>query len=131
MLYLFGTGTTDPLSAGLPTVGMTTVSPLAEFTISLPVATSLPSSLIQVIDFQGNATYWDSGAPFTIPVNSPNFTNIDLFGDGSWYWSARTEEQLDPADFQPFARIRVPEPSRELLALSCVVALVGLRIADR
>ncbi|MBW2726851.1 MAG: hypothetical protein JRE71_20935 [Deltaproteobacteria bacterium] len=83
-----------------------------------------PLVVIFPVDHEGNVTFWDTGLviPSTISVG----TNIDLFGDGSWYFTNRDDDPYSADDFQPHAIIRVPEPSTLLSQLSMLLALCAM-----
>jgi hypothetical protein len=119
MRYAFQ-GTTPSSTAQIP---MSVVSAIPSFTISLPFDSSLKNT-VEVIDYEGNVTFWESG--LVIPSQISEGVNIDLFGDGSWYFTKRTNDPLSADDFQPHATIRVPEPSTLLSQLVMLVALSGL-----
>jgi len=109
-----------PSTANVP---MSVVSALPVFTISMPFDSSLKNT-VEVIDHEGNVTFWDTGLviPSTISVG----TNIDLFGDGSWYFTNRDDDPYSADDFQLHAIIRVPEPSTLLSQLSMLLALCAM-----
>ena len=124
MRYAFQ-GVTPSSTAQVP---MSVVSAISSFTISLPFDSSLKNT-VEVIDYDGNVTFWESGV--VIPSQISEGVNIDLFGDGSWYFTMRTNDPLSADDFQPHATIQVPEPSTLLSQLVMLLALSGLARARR
>jgi hypothetical protein len=108
---------------GTTNIGMSVVSALPIFTISMPFDSSLKNT-VEVIDYLGNRTFWDTG--LVIPSTISQGTNIDLFGDGSWYFTNRDDDPYSADDFQPHATIRIPEPSALLSQLAMLLALCAI-----
>lgn len=123
MRYAFQ-GITPSVTAQIP---MSVVSAIPSFTISLPFDSSLKNT-VEVIDYNGNVTFWESG--IVIPSQISQGVNIDLFGDGSWYFTKGTNDPLSPDDFQPHATNQVPEPSTQL-GLASGLLLLGTLAALR
>lgn len=103
------------IPASTAQVPMSVVSAIPSFTISLPFDSSLKNT-VEVIDYEGNVTFWESGV--VIPSQISEGVNIDLFGDGSWYFTKRTNDPLSADNFQPHATIQVPEPSRSSMLVA-------------
>ena len=120
---------TDPLSTPIVDYRMEAFSAIPGFTISLPLDSTLGGgSAKEVIDHQGNVTFWDGGGLTSLfdPNPDPDQVQIDFFGDGSFYFRATTDQALSASSFQPHGSVQVvPEPATAALM---ALGLVGLAL---